>query len=84
MPLIRGRAGARRDTLAASASLGADPAVFVHPGVMFAFCRADAADGPVVFEKGADDIGVGVGLAAEDGSGALADRRNLGLFDCRR
>ena len=59
--------------LAAAAGLGADPAVFVHPGMLLALVRAGGAGGAAGLDEAAHESRVGLSAAGEDPSGGGAD-----------
>src|SRR5215208_7841870 len=61
--------------LAATAGLGAEPAVLVHPGMPLAFVPAALADGHTRLEHRPGHVGVVLGLTADHPQRSRADIR---------
>jgi len=60
-------------SLAAPAGLGADSAVLVHPGMPLALVAAALAGGHAGLQERPGDVGVVLGLAADDSDSSAAD-----------
>src|SRR5712692_11013483 len=59
--------------LAAPAGLGAHSAVLVHPGLLLALAAAALAGGHAALQERRGDVGVVLGLAADDSDSSAAD-----------